>query len=66
MKVIVNGSERLLTPGTSLHDIIKEAARSPEHVVAAVNGDIFEPMDYAGVILKEGDEIDLMTFVGGG
>lgn len=66
MKVTVNGSERELTPRTSLNDIIKESVRSPEHVVAAVNGDIFEPMDYAGVVLKEGDEIDLMTFVGGG
>jgi thiamine biosynthesis protein ThiS len=66
MLIIVNGKDKHVEDNTILGGLISAQDINPEHVVAAVNDRIVMPPDYSSTPLREGDRVDLMTFVGGG
>jgi len=62
----VNGAQQEVPGGTTLAALLQQMQLSPEHVVAAVNGEIIAAGDTATRMLQDGDQLDLMNFVGGG
>ena len=40
--------------------------QSPDMVSVQLNGDFVERAKYAAIILRDGDEIDFLYFMGGG
>ena len=66
MQIIVNGETKDISPEQSLHDIIESLGLNPKAVVAQVNDDILERKTYQEVLLTEGDNLELIHFVGGG
>jgi thiamine biosynthesis protein ThiS len=66
MQIIVNGETKDVSPDQSLHDIIESLGLNPKAVVAQVNDDILERKTYQEVLLTEGDNLELIHFVGGG
>ena len=66
MKVLVNGSERELGESPSLADLIREHGLTPERVAVEVNRELVRRADYARTALKDGDRVEIVTFVGGG
>ncbi len=65
MKITVNGEEQLIEPKTVLGYIV-EIGIDPRRVAVELNMDILEKGEYATTMLKEGDSMEIVHFVGGG
>ena len=66
MKIIVNGQARDLPPGETLNILVKRFCKEPAHVIAEVNGAIIDREIWEKASLRDGDKLELVTFVGGG
>jgi len=65
MNVTVNGDRRELTEGTTLRELVKQFNLTPEKVALELNRRLVRSEKY-DTALKEGDEVEIVTFVGGG
>lgn len=65
MKVTVNGDPRDLPEGTTLRELVKQFNLTPEKVALELNRRLVRSEKY-DTGLKEGDEVEIVTFVGGG
>ncbi|MFZ5775021.1 MAG: sulfur carrier protein ThiS [Thermodesulfobacteriota bacterium] len=66
MKIVCNGSEREVAPGTRLAGLLTELGLAPDSVVAECDGVILKRDDYESHELTEGSVVELIRFVGGG
>ena len=66
MHVHVNGEERELPNGTTASQLLEQLKVTPERVVVEVNLTILKRAQLPGAILKEGDRVEIVHFVGGG
>lgn len=66
MKITVNGKEKFFDNIISVEKLVEQLAFSAEKSVALVNGEIVEKTKWDEFKLKEGDNIELISFVGGG
>lgn len=66
MEILCNGKKQLVASDSSLADLLQSMQLAPDVVVAEVNGQIIQPDHYAGLQLREGDQVELVRFVGGG
>ena len=65
MKLRINGNE-YSTGISSLTDLLKELDIMPERVAVEVNLRIIRRQDFAHYQLCDGDDIEIVYFVGGG
>lgn len=65
MKILVNGREMNLDDGRSLSDLLTELNVPPRYVAVEYNGDLYEG-DRDACLLREGDRLEIVRFVGGG
>ncbi len=63
--VRVNGEERDLA-GRSLADYLEASGFCPERVAVERNGRIVPRAAYDETVFREGDEVEVVSFVGGG
>ena len=63
--VKVNG-EYLNIDGKTVTEYLKDARYDPKRVAVERNGDIVPADKYDGIALCDGDEIEIVSFVGGG
>ena len=66
MYVMINGARTELPDGLDILGLVRSAALLPDIVVVEVNGCIIERAGYDQVILKNGDQVEIVSFVGGG
>ena len=66
MKIILNGQEKKLNPSQNLAQTITQFCKETNRVIAEVNGAIIKSPEWSKTILKDGDCIELVSFVGGG
>jgi thiamine biosynthesis protein ThiS len=66
LKIVVNGENKELTGPASLEELIQQLGVRKETVVAEVNRRIIQLDQRSGLQLSEGDQIELIQFVGGG
>jgi len=66
MKVIVNGEEREVEKGIMLSNLIEELGISCARVAVERNREIVAPDNYNKTELEEGDQLEIVGFVGGG
>jgi sulfur carrier protein len=66
MKLICNGKPMALREGMSLEELILELELDPDTVVAECDGQIAQREQYSARILKDGEVVELIRFVGGG
>lgn len=66
MQVKVNGEVREMDEGSTLHALIHTLGLESKVMAAAVNMEIVKQDGWDNAILKEGDVIELLDFVGGG
>jgi len=63
----VNGKEQELFDNLSVSGLIKlNKVSQPDMVSIQLNGDFLIRENYDSTLLKEGDEIDFLYFMGGG
>ena len=66
MELTVNGEKRELPEGTTVPQLLETLKIVPERVVVEVNLTILKRAELPGTILKEGDQVEIVHFVGGG
>ena len=66
VKVRVNGSERELEPGATVSDVLVGLDLRPEVVAVERNRELIPRSSHASVQLADGDDLEIVTLVGGG
>jgi thiamine biosynthesis protein ThiS len=66
IRVRLNGKDREVEAGQTVHDLIVSLDLRPELLVVERNREILERARYAQVPVEEGDTLELVHFVGGG
>jgi thiamine biosynthesis protein ThiS len=66
LQILVNGKARDVPEGTSVSELIGELELRPEQVAVEINRRLIARDRRAEVRLAEGDEVELVTLVGGG
>jgi thiamine biosynthesis protein ThiS len=66
MKIRVNGEEKEIADGLSLAGLLEELLIRPGRVVVELNRDIVSRDAHGSTLLKEGDALEIVHFVGGG
>ena len=64
--VRVNGEERRFDGTTSISAMLEELAVRPDGVAVEINRQIIPRGRHGEHVLEDGDEIEIVTFVGGG
>lgn len=64
--VLLNGQNREVTAGISLRTLIEQAGLAGQPVAAEVNRELVPFRLQASRELKAGDQVELVTLVGGG
>jgi len=66
MKLKVNGKNEEAKDGITLLALLSDRKTDPAKTVATVNGNIVAAKDFVSVVLKDGDSVELFSFVAGG
>jgi len=66
MRLTVNGEIFDAERSETLADLLKELGVGRERVAVEINMTIVKKADYSTFLLKEGDGIEIVNFVGGG
>jgi thiamine biosynthesis protein ThiS len=66
VKIVINGDKREVVEGSSIAQLLEELNIRPGRVVIELNRDIVSREAYGSAILKEGDALEIVHFVGGG
>jgi len=66
VRVRLNGKDRDIDRGHTVHTLLKSLELHPGMVVVELNKDILERDTYDEFAVSEGDMIELVHFVGGG
>jgi thiamine biosynthesis protein ThiS len=64
--VRANGEDCSVTLGTSLPDFLKSRGQALQRVVVEKNGEALSPLEAKGVILQNGDKLEIVRIVAGG
>ncbi len=66
MVIICNGKEQKVPEGCTLHQLLLQLQLDPDTVVVECDKQVVKRNDYEGTVLAEGQNLELIRFVGGG
>ena len=66
LSISLNGDLRTVRPGSSIADLAAEIGLDPKKVAVERNLEIVSRSTLADVLIREGDQIEIVHFVGGG
>ncbi|GAB5453868.1 MAG: sulfur carrier protein ThiS [Henriciella sp.] len=66
MQIILNGESRDIAEGTSIEALVLTLADDPRGVAIERNLEIVPKAEHATTLLKDGDRLEVVQFVGGG
>ena len=66
MQVMVNGTPNTLPEGMTISRLLETLQVVPERVVVELNLKILKRAEHPSAVLKDGDQIEIVHFVGGG
>ena len=67
MKIIIAGEKKEVEEGINVAKLIEiENVETPEYVTVSVNEEFVDQASFESHILKDGDEIEFLYFMGGG
>ena len=67
MKITVAGEKKEVEEGLTISGLIElEKVETPEYVTVSVNEEFIDSEAFDSHILKEGDEVEFLYFMGGG
>ncbi len=65
MTIKVNGQDREIADGTTVTQLVEQHNLTPQKVAIELNRRLIRTEKY-DTVLKSGDEVEIVTFVGGG
>ena len=66
MIIRLNGTDKKFSQTLNLDDLVREFGRRHSRIIAEVNGHIIARPHWDAHVLKDGDQVELVGFVGGG
>ena len=67
MKITVAGEKKEVADGLSVAALIEqEKVETPQYVTVSINEEFLESGTFESTVLKEGDEVEFLYFMGGG
>ena len=66
MHIQVNGEQRTLADGLTVGGLLTELDIRPDRVAVELNLSILDRNEFDGRRLREGDRIEIISFIGGG
>lgn len=67
MFITVGGERKEVKDGITLPELIElEKVETPEYVTVSINEEFVESAQVANTVLKEGDTVEFLYFMGGG
>lgn len=66
VRIRVNGEERRVPAGTRIPELLSQLGVSTPRVAVERNREILPKAKYESTSLEEGDELEVVEFVGGG
>jgi sulfur carrier protein len=66
VKILLNGEDREVREGTTLDGLLGDIGLKEPMVATEVNLEIVVRAERAGRVLREGDKVEVVSFVGGG
>ena len=66
VQVKLNGEPRDLPEGSTITHAVAELTAAPSGVAVAVNGDVVPRGSWAVTVLRDGDQLEVVTAVQGG
>ena len=66
IQVQVNGKEREVQSGLSVHELVESFDLNPLLIVVELNREILSRDQFKNIHVSEGDAVELVHFVGGG
>ncbi|KYH31825.1 sulfur carrier protein ThiS [Neomoorella mulderi] len=66
MRLKVNGEEREVAAGLTVAELLRQLGIESRYLALERNRQVVPRQDYATTVLEEGDELEIIRFVGGG
>ena len=67
MKITVSGEKKEVVDGITVSTLIEqEQVETPQYVTVSVNEEFIDKDDFESHVLKDGDEVEFLYFMGGG
>ena len=66
MNIRINGRDERRPEALTLEDLVAEKRLAPEQIVIEYNREIVPRERWPKLVLKEGDAVEIVSFVGGG
>lgn len=66
MEIILNGKKEFFTETKSLDSLIEDKVTDKKKVVVEYNLEIVDKEKWKNIILKYGDKVEILSFIGGG
>lgn len=66
MEIRVNGEKRSLDAGITVLGLLEQLVPAPDGVAVELNLEIIDRKVFSSTILREGDSLEIIRFVGGG
>ena len=67
MTITVSGNKKEVKAGLTLPELIElEKVESPQNVTVSVNEEFIQKEDEEKLVLKDGDSVEFLYFMGGG
>jgi sulfur carrier protein len=66
MEIVLNGENRKLSEGMTVLELVQQLGFATDRLAVELNLQIVKREQWAASVLKEGDRIEVVQFVGGG
>lgn len=66
MQIKINGKSETVQNSLNLCELILEKGLTPEHIVVEHNYNIIAREEWGRIMVKDNDNIEIISFVGGG
>ncbi|PRP93811.1 Sulfur carrier protein ThiS [Enhygromyxa salina] len=64
--IVLNGESRAMTDGQTVAELLRELGLDPRQVAVERNREIVPRAQHGETVLADGDQLEVVTFVGGG
>jgi len=66
MKLVINGEDREFTSVSTLSSLVEQLGMKPDRVAVELNHELVPRDRWGATELSEGDQLEIVHFVGGG
>ena len=66
MQIYVNGDPKSFSDGLTLLDLINQIEMPAQRIAVELNREVVRRSDWEKTLVKDGDKIEIVQFVGGG